>query len=272
MAVNKVLGASQTQLAPLLIGLLFGPVGAGTYDALSRLPRAIKSVLGLLSSTVLPVAARLETATDARGLRRLGQAGILVVGILALPPVAAALVFSKPLLALWIGSTLASFWGWQSLMFLIPGLTVLLSFGGTALLVRPHVTATMNRWTAAQVALQFLLAGMAVTWLHERAFILGQVLAVSITFGPQLSLVCTELGVRLPVLKRLLHVVLALFALSGVAWWTVPFIESWGTLGFGMSLLTLLGWATGLRLGLIPAQRERLRAEMRRRFGSRRGG
>jgi O-antigen/teichoic acid export membrane protein len=268
MAVNKVLGVSQTQLAPLLVGLLVGPTGAGTYDALSRLPRAIKSVLGLLSSTVLPVAARLETSADARGMQRLGQGGILIVGIFALPPVAASMVFSKPLLDLWVGNTLSSFWGWQALMLLIPALTALLSFGGTALLVRPQVTSTMNRLIAMQVALQFLLAGLAVAWLQERAFILGQVLAVVITFGLQLRLVCSELSVGWPVLQRLLKVATALVALSGLAWSTVSFIESWATLGLAMSSLTAVGWAIGLQLGLIPAERNRLRAEICRRFVS----
>jgi O-antigen/teichoic acid export membrane protein len=271
MAVNKVLGASQTQLAPLLIGLFFGPAGAGTYEALSRLPRAIKSVLGLLSTTVLPVAARLESAADTRGMQRLGQAGILIVGVVAMPPVLAAMVFSKPLLYLWIGSELADLWAWQALMFLIPAMTVLLSFGGTALLVRSRVTSIMNRWTALQVFVQFLFAVVAAKWLSERAFILGQVLAVAMTFVPQLRLVCSELGVSRAVLQRLLNVIVALVVQACLVWFIVPFITTWTLLVLGMLLLTMLGWITGFRLGLIPEQRKRLRTELHRCFRLKKG-
>jgi hypothetical protein len=58
MGANKVLGSAQSQWPPLVVALLLGPTAVGVFDALSRLPRAVKGVLGLLSSTVLPLAAR----------------------------------------------------------------------------------------------------------------------------------------------------------------------------------------------------------------------
>jgi len=130
------------------------------------------------------------------------------------------------------------------------------------------VTSIMNRWTALQVAIQFLFAAIAAKWLSERAFILGQVFAVAITFGPQLRLVCSELGVSKTVLQRLLNVVLVLVLQACLAWFIVPFITNWTLLVTGMMALTILGWISSLRLGLIPEQRERLRIELYRRFRS----
>jgi O-antigen/teichoic acid export membrane protein len=263
MAVNKQLGTAQTQLAPLLIGLLLGPLGAGTYDALNRLPRAIKAVLGLLSSTVLPVASRLESAADTKGMRRLGHAGVLVTGIVALPPVAASMVYSEPLLRLWIGEEFSHMWVWQSLMFAIPAMSVLLSFSGTALLVRPSAMSAMNRLTILQVLLQFTLALLAVRWLNERAFILGQVFAAAVTFVPQMRLVSNELGIEGAVYRRLLRLVAALVSLAAMAWWFGALIDTWLLLGLAMSLLTLAGWASGLLFGLSPHQRARVFGETR---------
>ena len=268
MAANKALGVSQTQIAPLCIGLLFGPSGAGGYDALSRLPRAVKGILGLLSSTVLPLAARLENSTDTLGMRRLGQAGVIVIGIIALPPVVCGIVFSEPLLFLWLGPELARMWGWQAAMFTIPGLTVLISFGGTALLVRPSVISQMNRWVGLQIAIQFLLAAVALPWLSERAFILGQVLAVAITFAPQLRIVCIELNISILVLKRLLKVVLAQIVLGGLAIWFSEDFHSWSKLILAMVIWTVIGWALGLRLGLVPQQKKRLISLLRNKVTS----
>lgn len=267
MAVNKVLGASQTQIAPLVIGLMFGPQGSGTYDALSRLPRAIKSILGLLSSTVLPVAARLERSFDKNGLRRIGQAGVIVVGIIALPPVICAMVFSKTILKLWVGSDLGAMWGWQAAMFLIPGLTVLLSFGGTALLVRPQVVLAMNRWTALQVILQFLLAGLALPWFGELSFIFGQVLAVAITFIPQLKIVCCELCVPPTVLCRLLKIFLGLVFLGVLVIGFQPVLNTWFALISAMMVWLIIAWFISLKLGLLSFQRKKIIIEMRTRFG-----
>ena len=261
MAVNKQLGTAQTQLAPLLIGLLLGPLGVGTYDAVSRLPRAIKAVLGLLSSTVLPVASRLESAADTKGMRRLGHAGVLVTGIVALPPVAAAMVYSEPLLRLWIGEEFSHLWAWQSLMFAIPAMSVLLSFGGTTLLVRPAAMTAMNRLTVLQVLLQFMLALLAVRWLNERAFILGQVIAVAVTFVPQIRLIGKELGFEGAVYRRLLGLVAALIALAALSWLLDLVIDTWWLVGLAMSLWTLAGWTSGIFFVLSSHQRSRLFGE-----------
>lgn len=263
MAVNKVLGASQTQIAPLAIGLMFGPQGAGTYDAISRLPRAIKSILGLLSSTVLPVAARLEGSADKNGLRRIGQAGVIVVGIIALPPVICAMVFSKTILTLWIGAEFATMWAWQAAMFLIPGLTVLLSFGGTALLVRSQVVSAMNRWTALQVMLQFSLAGLALPWFGELSFIFGQVLAVAITFVPQLKIVCSELCVPATVLHRLVKIFLGLVFLGALAIGFQSVLNTWFALISAMTVWLIIAWMFSLKLGLLSFQRKKIMLELR---------
>ena len=252
MAANKVLGTTQTQLAPVLIGFFFGPAGLGTYDVLSRLPRAAKAVLGLLSSTVLPLASKLDSAADATGLRRLGHAGVLLIGLISLPPLAATMAFSEPLLLLWVGPELSRFHVWQATMFIVPALSVLLSFGGTALLVRPAVVVAMNRLTLLQIALQFVLAWTAAGALQERAFILGQVVAVVVTFVPQLRLICGELGIHPRVYGQLTRLVTVLVALAPLALWWAPALVDWLPLVAAMGSWTLVAWIASFFL-VLPA-------------------
>jgi hypothetical protein len=206
----------------------------------------------LLSSTVLPLASKLDSAADATGLRRLGHAGVLLIGLISLPPLAATMAFSEPLLLLWVGPELSRFHVWQATMFMVPALSVLLSFGGTALLVRPAVVAAMNRLTLLQIALQFVLAWTAAGALQERAFILGQVVAVVVTFVPQLRLICGELRIHPRVYGPLTRLVTVLVALAPLALWWAPALVDWLPLVAAMGSWTLVAWIASFFL-VLPA-------------------
>jgi len=262
MAANKALGACQTQLAPLLLGFLLGPASVGAFDVLSRLPRVAKSILGLLSSTLLPVASRLETASDAQGMRRLSHTGMLLVGLAALPLLAAAMVFSEPTLRLWLGPTLSGRWVWQSLMYLVPAFTVLVGFGATALMVRPHAIAAMNRLIALQLVIQFAVAFTALSSLQERAFILGQVCAVGITFFLQLRLIDAELGSGSATYRRLLRLLGIMIVLAVPSLYGAPAISSIAQLvaaGLGYVIAT---WLLSVFVVLSAAHRQQLRSAL----------
>lgn len=268
MFFNKVLGTAQTQAAPVLIAALLGVTAVGVFDALTRLPRFAKSILGLLSSTVLPVAARLESATDTKNLRRLGETGVLIVGLLALPPLAAAMVFSKPLLDIWLSGALTHYWHWQAAMFLIPALSVIVGFGATALIVRPQATSAMNRLVFFQIALQFGLSLALVGVIQERAFILGQVVAVAITFIWQMRLLALELGTSANVYWRLTRIALICLVL------VVPgvFIQRWidgpVTLCAAIMLWTMVAWLVCFAGVLEREQRARLYVFAGEKFAS----
>jgi O-antigen/teichoic acid export membrane protein len=257
-AANKVLGVGQTQLGALLIGLLAGPAAVGRFDVLVRLPRFAKSVLGLLTSALLPVAARLETAADVGGLRRLGESGILFVGVVTLPPLATAMALSEPILQAWIGESVAQAWQWQALMFLVPAFTVLVSFGSTALMVRPHAVSAMNRLIAVQVVIQFGLSLPLVTVLEERACILGQVIAVALTFVPQMRLVRSELRLTSDLGRRLTRLLIGLVIVYAPFALAARWIQGWAALSGAFVVALLCGWAACAALVLTPSQRTRL--------------
>jgi O-antigen/teichoic acid export membrane protein len=257
-AANKVLGVGQNQLGALLIGLLAGPAAVGRFDALVRLPRFAKSVLGLLTSALLPVAARLESAADVAGLRRLGESGILFVGVVTLPPLATAMALSEPILRTWIGESLAQAWQWQALMFMVPAFTVLVSFGSTALMVRPHAVSAMNRLIAIQVLIQFGISLPLVQVLEERAFMLGQVIAVALTFVPQMRLVRTELRLTNNLAPSLTRLLIGLVVVHAPFVLAARWIQGWAALSVAFVVALLCGWAMCAVVVLTPSQRARL--------------
>lgn len=189
---SRLLGSLQGQAPTLLIGFLFGSAAVGAYDILSKLPRFAKSVLGLINSTLLPVAVRLETTADHQAIAKLGETGLLVIILVTLPAVSGGMVFSEDILRLWLGPQMQEWWEWQSAMFVMPALMAMIGFGGISLLSRPDAAKQLNRVTTLQVALQLTLSLGLSTLLKERAFILGQALSLCLTFPLSMNIIIKQ--------------------------------------------------------------------------------
>lgn len=213
MLANRILGAFQAQIASPLIGLLLGPAAVGAFDAVVRLPRFAKSILSLLSTTVLPLSAGLKARADKDALRRLGNIGILAAVTISAPPTLFAMAYSRSLLDYWIGAVAVDFWGWQSAMFLVSLLNVVLSFGGGILLADVVASTKLNRLAAWQVGLQLALSLALLPWFQQWTFVIGSVAASAIVFPLQFAAIRHALDLG----DRLLKQFLLLTAFTGLA-------------------------------------------------------
>jgi O-antigen/teichoic acid export membrane protein len=213
MLANRILGAFQTQIASPLIGLLLGPAAVGAFDAAVRLPRFVKSILSLLSTTVLPVSAGLKARADKGALRRLGNYGILAAVTISAPPALFAMAYSRSLMEYWIGDVAIDFWGWQSAMFVPALLNVVLSFGGGILLADVVASTRLNRLAMWQVGLQLVLSLALLPWFAQWTFVIGQVASVAIVFPFQFAAIRQSLDLG----DRLLRQFLLLIAFTGLA-------------------------------------------------------
>jgi O-antigen/teichoic acid export membrane protein len=188
----------------LAVGFVVGPGGVGVYDVLTRVPRAVKSVLSLLAAALLPVSARLDESGDHERMRTLGTAGFAMVPALTFPALVGAAVFAPELLRVWLGPDLVHLWPWLAAMFLVPAFNVVLSFGQTMMQVRSRFLQLANRLTTVQTAVQYMVSFALVPWLRERAFIAGQVAAVLLAFPLQLRLLLREQGIRVALVSVVL--------------------------------------------------------------------
>ncbi len=117
---GKLIGGITGPIQPFVVGLLFGPTAVGIYDALVRLSRVSKILVGLLTSALLPVASRLDERGSSTTFQRLGELGLIMLPMFTLPPLAAAAILSPEILQLWIGPLLAPYAFWMGLSFVIP--------------------------------------------------------------------------------------------------------------------------------------------------------
>lgn len=194
LTYGRLIGSLQGQAPPILISMMFGPAATGVYDILTRLPKFMKSVLGLIGSTLLPVAVRLDVSNNTEGVRRLGETGLLMVTLVTLPLVTASMFFSMEILHLWVGPQVSDQWAWLALMFVQPTIMALVGFGSNMLLGRLDLTRRLNAVTTMQVLLQLGLSLAFAGLLREKSFILGQIIAICLTFPLSMGIIIRSQG------------------------------------------------------------------------------
>jgi O-antigen/teichoic acid export membrane protein len=172
---GKLIGGIAGPIQPFLIGVLLGPPSVGTYDALVRLSRVSKIVVGLLTSALLPVASRLDERGSSNAFQRLGELGLVVLPMFTVPPLTAAAVLSPAIMLIWIGPLLVPYAFWMGLSFLIPICTQYLAIGSVIFLTRTDVQARLNLLMGVQLVIWALISAATLHLFAERALILGQV-------------------------------------------------------------------------------------------------
>jgi O-antigen/teichoic acid export membrane protein len=137
----------------------------------------------------MPLAARLRAQDDHSSTRRLAQAGMLGAFIVCTPPAVMAAVYSYSILDVWMGPSVSKFWIWQSMMFIVPIVNVVISFGGSMLLADRCAAISLNKLSFLQVSLQLVLSLVLLSMFQSWSFVLGQVISVLLLVPFQLRLI-----------------------------------------------------------------------------------
>ena len=149
---SSLLGYTRKHLAAGSIAFLLGPSALGLYDAIERVPRALKSLLGLVNTAVLPHTMRLDASDDEAKLRSLLVRGTRLMLLCALPVAGAVMVYATPLLSVWLGERYA-YGGPFLVLLMVPYvLDLSISLVSTATLSRLHLVAEQNRIIVMEIA------------------------------------------------------------------------------------------------------------------------
>jgi O-antigen/teichoic acid export membrane protein len=260
MWTGRIMGGLQHQSPPLLIGALIGPAGVGAYDVLVRLPRFVKMIFSLLNVALLPLAARIDAAGEIGQLRTLGAAGMLLLPIIAFPPLAAAAAFAEPLLAVWLGEAFRKDGLWLALLFLVPAMNTLVGFGQQILMTRTNFVRMSNNLMIVQLVVQFAVSFGLVGLLQERSFVLGYVLAPLAVFIPQMRMIVREQALGGDVAPRTARMILLLLLAVMALWFSgLPNkINSWFELVGASATLCAMAWVALPIIGLHAGERRRI--------------
>lgn len=182
----KLIGGIAGPAPSFFVSLLFGPQAVGTYDALVRLSRVSKTVVGLLTSALLPVASRLDERGNSTTFQRLGEFGLIMLPMVTVPPLAAAVILSRDIMQIWIGPLLAPFAFWMGLSFLIPICTQYVAIGNVMFLTRTKVQTRLNLLMGLQLVIWAVTSAATLHLFDERALILGQVVGTLVVLPWQI--------------------------------------------------------------------------------------
>jgi O-antigen/teichoic acid export membrane protein len=192
---GKLIGGIIVPIQPFLIGIYLGPQSVGIYDTLIRIPRLVKTVASLLTSALLPVVSRLDQRADSEQFNRFGEAGIALLPMVTVPPMAAAAVLSPAIMQVWIGAQIAPYAHWMGVMFLSTIAVQYIIFGNVLFMTRTRVQARLNLLMVLQLAIWAIVTFATAHLFAERAYILGQAVATVAVLFPQLSIFVRELAI-----------------------------------------------------------------------------
>lgn len=267
-AQGKLIGGIALPVQPFVVGLLFGPTGVGIYDAIVRLSRVSKVVVGLLTSALLPVASRLEERGSASTFQQLGEFGLIILPMFTVPPLVVASVLSPEIMLVWIGPQLAPYALWMGLSFIVPICAQYLAFGNVIFLTRTKIQAKLNYLMICQLLVWVVVAYFTLGLFSERALILGQVVG-NLTILPwQIQTMACALKLdQQRFLKAIITQALLLlaegFLLSVIANYTQ--LNGIISIAFATAVFCLISWVA--QYYLVLEQRHRsIFLELRRRL------
>lgn len=219
---GKLIGGIIAPIQPFLIGVYLGPQSVGIYDTLVRIPRLAKVVASLLISAMLPVVSRLDQRNNHGQFNKFGEAGIMMLPIVTVPPFVAAAVISPAIMQLWIGPQIVPYAYWMGIMFVVTMSFQYIIFGNTLFMTRTKVQRQLNMLMMIHLVIWAVVTLATVHLLAERAFILGQTIGTAAIVPWQLMIFVRELEIDLKA-----------FWLAIVAHWSILIVG-------GLSLAAIL--------------------------------
>lgn len=213
---GKLIGGIIAPIQPFLIGIYLGPQSVGIYDTLIRIPRLVKTVASLLTSALLPVVSRLDQRVNTEQFNRFGEAGIALLPMVTVPPMAAAAVLSPAIMQIWIGAQIAPYAHWMGVMFVVTIAVQYIIFGNVLFMTRTKVQARLNLLMVIQLVIWAIVTFAATHLFAERAFILGQAVGTVATLPWQLSIFVRELGIDRKRLLAAIGIHLAILLLGAM--------------------------------------------------------
>jgi O-antigen/teichoic acid export membrane protein len=156
---NNFIGGLVTHLPAVLISALAGPVALGQFEAARRIPQALKVLVGLINSAVLPRASAL--AAD-QGRRRLGEFTLRVSQVSSLVTLAMFIPLmglSQFLIILWLGPHFSDLSTLLVLMLMEGALSVTPATLDTVAAADPHTVARQTVLRALEGSLLIVASG-----------------------------------------------------------------------------------------------------------------
>ena len=165
----SLLGYARKHVTAASLAVLFGPSALGVYDAVERVPRALKSVLGLVTTSMLPRAMRLDASADDAGLHSLLMRGTRLTLLFTLPLAATVMLYAAPIVSTWLGQRF-DYAGTYLLLLMVPFvLDSSLSLVTTATLSRVRLISHQNGVAVVEILVLLVVLALLLPLAGQTA-------------------------------------------------------------------------------------------------------
>lgn len=100
---GKISSIAFHQTSRLLVGTFLGPIAMTYYQAVTKMPKAIKTLFGFMNETIMPASSELAIRGRMRALEQLFLRGLRYQMCFNVPVCTGAMFFAAPFLTSWLG-------------------------------------------------------------------------------------------------------------------------------------------------------------------------
>jgi O-antigen/teichoic acid export membrane protein len=129
----RILATVYSQMDRIIVGTVLSVAAVARYEVAYKIHSLAAITLGVAPSAVLPVAAYLNAATDRARLRELYLRGTRYSVVLCVPLCVAGIIYTRAILATWVGDQYLDMTAATRLFLLYPALAIALVVGQTML-------------------------------------------------------------------------------------------------------------------------------------------
>lgn len=122
----------------LFVATMMSPSVLAIYDIISKIPASVKSFVGLGNRVIVPVASELDATTGSESNNTLFSLGLKLNLLVFIPFIASLALLSQSILFVWVGPSYAEYSDLMQILYLVPALSIFMSFGFSILMGTNH--------------------------------------------------------------------------------------------------------------------------------------
>ena len=146
----------------LLLTTVADASAVGVYDAVMRLPRFAKSVMGQVNAVLIPYVAKLSNTAERSSISATLLAGSKAQIFIFGPPLLCACLFAQDIVTYWLGNELVKYSWALSLMFIWAFIVTFVGVGGTMAVTERELLKQINLVSVLQLVLLLIMAAVFV--------------------------------------------------------------------------------------------------------------
>lgn len=142
----------------LLLTTIADASAVGVYDAVMRLPRFAKSVMGQVNAVLIPYVAKLSNTAERSSISVTLLAGSKAQIFIFGPPLLCACLFAQEIVTYWLGNELVEYSWALTLMFIWAFIVTFVGVGGTIAVTERALLKQINLVSVLQLVLLLIMA------------------------------------------------------------------------------------------------------------------